>query len=72
MTAHAFSSSSAVAASMLDAYTCPQTRKHGFASRAKARRFINSRKGSPGFVARNEYRCPSCGQWHITSQGSAR
>lgn len=47
---------------------CPHSKKRMFRSAGAARRSARQRYG----YDLRTYRCPSCGRWHITSQGVPR
>jgi hypothetical protein len=48
---------------------CP-THKHGFTSRAKARKYLM--RNVAQLAAKRVYRCSRCGLWHLTSQDRRR
>jgi hypothetical protein len=48
-------------------YCTHERHKRSYASRAQAKRALR-RKQAPGGTVLSEYRCPTCGDWHLTSQ----
>jgi hypothetical protein len=51
---------------------CAQTGKLQFRSRAQARSFSRRRQNMPERAKQNEYVCPHCKMWHLTTAPEAR